>query len=107
MELGHVSVRPIGEHISVTADAMLSDPSTSWLVEWCKVTGDRNVPSGEVSWVAELSTNQAAILPTVRAADLLAWSNAAPGSELAQSARWDDGTVPALGRGALAEMTLS
>ena len=103
MELGHISVRRLGEHISTSADGHFSDPATNWLVEWCKVTGDRDVPSGEVSWLAELaSTASEPALPTVLEADLLAWSNAVPGSEVALNARWHQGTVPALGRGASA-----
>jgi hypothetical protein len=64
------------------------------------MTGDDNVPRGEISWTAQLPERssrdregeEVPVLPTVKAADWLRWC------ELPDRARWDEGTVEAKGR---------
>lgn len=97
------------------------------IIEFIKVTGDTNVPSGQVSWVAELPSTQLAScndprlsameewlaekdasadmasleLPVVMRSDWENWSDlvANPGSQMtSNSPRWYEGTLRAAGR---------
>ncbi|KAH8922445.1 hypothetical protein BT69DRAFT_1350883 [Atractiella rhizophila] len=116
MEVGHLSLRtetrtrteeiPVNEtNFSVASDWPADDlpltrtvTTTHPILQYTKVTGDVNVPCGQVSWYAILNENLLTSLPTTTNAEMIRWSYARDGA--GEQPRWDD--VKVLGRGQLA-----
>ncbi|KAM0756226.1 hypothetical protein T439DRAFT_345058 [Meredithblackwellia eburnea MCA 4105] len=127
LELGHLVVRcflpedpekPYGED----CPRPLPNPHRGRRVlEFVKLTGDPNVPTGMISWIAELdsiptedlSPTSAGSVDTVTNEDLLHWSSYSPPTAVDRGAHslppssplpvpnWSRGTFPAAGRVAL------
>ncbi|ORY75015.1 hypothetical protein BCR35DRAFT_306425 [Leucosporidium creatinivorum] len=114
LEFGYLNLKLTPED----SDAEDSETRTyQRVIDFTKVTGDSNVPSGQLSWTASLpsltlpstvslsapSTSLGPI-PSVRNSDLLRWSSydpSDPRSSTPDIPRWETGAVAGAGRVAL------
>ncbi|KAL8283753.1 hypothetical protein RQP46_005548 [Phenoliferia psychrophenolica] len=123
LELGQLSVRctlpsepskPYGVDCPIPTESDLATPPQSSQVkrtlEFTKLTGDVNVPAGQISWVAELppldlsdytSTNSLGTVPSVTNEILLRWSSYDPLTAAGPTPDWDSGTVAGAGHVAM------
>ncbi|SGY31342.1 BQ5605_C002g01223 [Microbotryum silenes-dioicae] len=108
LEFGYITVRLVASDTmpSVHPDATVYERQ----LEFCKVTGDANVPSGQISWAVPLSPIEEVAssidqvnlgtIPSVRNEQLLQWSAFDPddwnGSQ--EVPDWDQGTMEGWGR---------
>ena len=109
-ETGYISIRrepiPLNEFFGAletsaglepTGNEESADRTFRRTIEYVKLTGDINVPSGEPSWQAFLPDDERDVLPTVTNAAWLDWSNAS--ATAIDPSVWGRGTARARGRG--------
>lgn len=111
IEFGYINARQevVETHLdsseSEEGDDQREKARRVWVLDYVKITGDVNVPSGVASWSCELPEDQEGqpTVPTVAKSDIDRWSNVnvSADEQTMMMRRWRAGTLPAQGQGAL------